>query len=177
MKVVLEETLPGIFSQAFRTIRRHPLLANVRHLCIRGGNLVTGNPKLITKAVGRLLRSMGPLENLTLDNCDPRPYLDAFLDTPLFPKAIQPTSFPPVKELTIINPVQLFYHKEYATAIVRLARSQHAREVPFESVVFRMIVPLAFFRTMVPLVAIDELAAFVNTVKLYDETPSDEDES
>jgi len=177
MKMLLEETLPGIFSQAFQTIRSHPLLANVRHLCIRGGNLVTHNPKLVTEAVGRLLGSMGPLENLTLDNCDPLQYLDAFLDTPLFPEAIQPTPFPPVKELTIINPVQLFHDGEYATAIVRLARSQHAREVPFERVVFRTIIPPIFLCTMVPLVVIDELAAFVNTVKLYDETLSDEDES
>jgi len=163
-----EERLPGIFSEAFQTIRGHPLLANVRHLCIRGGNLVTRDPKLVAKAVGRLLGSMGPLENLTLDKCDLQPYLDAFLDTPLFPEAIQPTSFPHVKELAIINPVQSFHDEEYATAIVRLARSQHAREAPFEC--------MGLWTTIAPVV-LDELATFVNTVEWYDETVSDEDES
>ena len=165
----LEEKLTRSFSEAFQTIRDHPLLANVRSLCIRGGNLVTCNPKLVAKTVGRLLGSMGPLENLTLDKCDLQPYLDAFLDTPLFPEAIQPTSFPPVKELAIINPVQSFHDdEEYAMAIVKLARSQHVRGVPFERVVLR---------TTVPTLVMDELAAFVNTVEWYDETVSDEDES
>jgi len=158
MEEILEERLPVIFSQAFQTIRGHPLLANIRRLCIRGGNFITHNPKLVAKAVGRLLGSMGPLENLTLDKCDLQPYLDAFLDIPLFPEAIQPTSFPHVKELAIINPVQSFHDEEYATAIVRLARSQHAREVPFERVVLR---------TTVPTLVIDELVKFVNVVARY----------
>jgi len=165
MEEILEERLPGIFSQAFQTIRDHPLLVNVRHLHIRGGNLVAGNIEPVTKAVGRLLGSMGPLENLTLDKCDLRPYLDAFLDTPLFPEAIQPASFPPVKELTIINPVQSFHDDEkYAAAIVKFARSQHVREVSFERVELRMAVPTLM---------INELVTLVNTVEWYDETVSD----
>jgi len=168
MEEILEERLPRIFSQAFRTIRGHPLLANVRHISIRGGNFITGNLELVAKGVGQLFGSMGPLESLSLDCCDLRPYLDAFLDTPLFPEAIQPASFPPIKELAIINPVQSFYDdKVYAAAIVKFARSQYAREVPFERVVLRAIVP--------PLV-VDELVAFVNTVEWY-ERLSDEDKS
>ena len=111
---------------------------------------------------------MGPLNNLTLDKCDLRPYLDAFLDTPLFPEEIQPASFPPVKELAIINPVQSFHDEEYATAIVGLARSQHAREVPFERVELC---------TTNPPVLMDELAAFVSTVEWHDGRLSSEDES
>jgi len=169
IKEILEERLPGIFSQAFQTIQDHPLLANVKHLSIRGGNVVTHNLEPITSAIGRLLGSMGPLENLTLDNCDLRPYLDAFLDTPLFPEAIQPASFPPIKELAIIDPVQSFYYDEvYSAAIVKLARSQHAKGVLFERVDHHAIV--------LPLV-VDEPAAFVNTVEWYDDTLSDEDES
>ena len=167
MKAILEERLPGIFSQAFQTIRDHPLLANVKHLYIRGRNLVGGNLELVTNAVGRLLGSMGPLENLTLDGCDLRPYLDAFLDTPLFPRAIQPSSFPPIKELVIINPVQSFHDdKVYAAAIVKLARSQYTRGVPVKRVKLR---------TTVPPPVIGELADFVSAVE-WCETPLDEDE-
>ena len=112
---------------------------------------------------------MGPLDNLTLDNCDLRPYLDAFLDTPLFPNAVQLASFPPIKELVVINPVQSFCDdRVYAAAIAKLAKSQHAREIPFERVELR---------TIVPTLVIDELATFVNTVECHDETLSDEDQS
>jgi len=142
MEAILEERVPGIFSQAFQTIREHPLLASVKHLYIRGGDLVLGNLEPVTNAVGRLFGSMGPLENLTLDGCDLRPYLDPFLDTPLFPEAIQPTSFPPIKELVIIDPVQSFHDdKVYAAAAVKLTRSQYMRGVPFERVEFCTRVP------------------------------------
>jgi hypothetical protein len=87
MEAILEEHHPRIFSQAFQTIRDHPLLANIKHLYIRGGSLVAGNLKLVTDAVGRPYGSVCPLGNLTI-------WLrsaiisDAFIDTPLFPKAI-----------------------------------------------------------------------------------------
>ena len=161
--------IPGIFSQAFQAIREHPLLANVKRLCIRGGNLVAGNLEPVVDAVGRLLGSMGPLENLTLDGCDLRPYLDPFLDTPSFPKAVQPTSFPPIKELVIVDPVQPFCNNTvYAAAIMKLVRSQHEREVRFERVKFR---------TTVPTLVIDELADFVGRVEWYEETVSNGDET
>ena len=160
MKTILEKRIPRIFSQALQTIQDHPLLANVKHLYIRGGDFLTGNLELVTNAVGRLFGSIGALEDLTLDDCDIRPYLDAFLDTPLFPTAIQPTSFPPIKELVIINPVQSFHKdKVYAAAIVKLTRSQYTRGVPFERVELK-----------VPPLVIDELAAFIGTMERYDET-------
>jgi hypothetical protein len=168
MEAILEERLPRIFSQGLQTIQDHPLLANVKHLCIRGGSLVSRKLGLVTNAVGRLLGSMGPLENLTLDGCDLRPYLDAFLDTPLFPEAIQPASFPSIRELTIIKPVQSFHDEAYAAAIVKLARSQHARRIPFER--------LRFHTTLPPLM-VDELSAFVGRRGRCDEASSDEDES
>ena len=169
MEEVLEERVPGIFSQAFQTVREHPRLANVKHLYIRGGNLVAGNLEPVADAVGRLFGSMGPLENLTLDGCDLRPYLDPFLDTPLSPEAIQPTSFPLIKELVIVDPVQPFNDDTVcATAIVKLVKSQHARGIRFECVEFR---------TTVPTLVIDELAAFVGRVESYDETVLDGNES
>jgi len=164
---ILKERFPDVLSQAFRAIRDHPLLANVRYFCIRGGDLVTGDLKLATNDVGRLFGSMGPLEMLTLDGCDLRPYLDAFLDTPQFPDAIQPASFPFIKKLVIVNPVQPFCHfpdgKAYAAAIVQFARSQYSRGVPFECMALR---------TSVPSLVVEKLVLWVNTVE-YEEAPLD----
>ena len=129
---------------------------------------VIQNLGLVTEGVGRLLGSMGPLEKLTLDGCDLRPYLDAFLDSPLFPESIQPTSFPPIKELAVIDPVQSFCEEVYGAAIVELARSQEARGMHLERVKFY---------SGVPSLLVDELVFFVDRVEYYDETPSDGDES
>ena len=124
-----------LFSQACRTIRDHPSLTNVGTLSIKGGGLLTGNLELTTNDVGKLLGSMGPLKRLHFDNCDLRPYLDSFLETPLFPDAIQPTSFPPIEKFRVINPIQsLCDNVAYATAIVKLVQSQRARGVPFKDV-------------------------------------------
>ncbi|KAF9643416.1 hypothetical protein BDM02DRAFT_3264106 [Thelephora ganbajun] len=170
MDTIFNERLPEVFSHASRTIKDHPLLANVKRLCIRGGNLLTGNLELTTNDVGKLLGSMGPLERLTLDSCDLRPYLDAFLDAPSFPDAIQPASFPPIKELVIIDPVQSLYNEDiYGAAIVELTRSQHTRGVPFEQVKLRTRVPSAVAEVLVTLVS--------NAVEYYDEMlPDGEDE-
>ena len=103
--ISIQKALPSELYLEWRWIRDHPLLANAGHIFIRGKNFITGDLELIAKGVERLFGSMGPLENLSLDCCDLRPYPDAFLDTPLFPKATQPASFPPIKELAIIDPV------------------------------------------------------------------------
>jgi hypothetical protein len=82
--------------------------------------------------------------------CDHNP--NAFPDTPLFPKAIRPAPFLPVKELVIINLVQSFYDDNaYAAAIAKLARSQYTRGMPFER-----MEP----HTTVPPLVMDEMAAF-----------------
>ena len=163
MGVNWETRQPVVLSQALRTIRDHPLLASVKHLCIKGGCLSIDELELATEGVGRLFESMGPLENLTLNGSDLRPYLDAFFDNPRFPEAIQPTSFPPIKELVVVYPMMLFHEEAtYEAAIVELARSQDARGMPLESVKFY---------TEAPLLLIDELAAFVGTVEYHDHSP------
>jgi len=157
MNTIFNEWLPCVFSQASRTIRNHPLLADVRRLWIRGGGLVAGDLELATSDVGLLLGSMGPLEEVILVGCDLRPYLDTFLGTPHSPNPIQPASFPSVKKLVITDPVQSFHDDEvFAAAIVELARSQHSRGIPFECMKFN---------TGVPSLVMEELASFVGTVE------------
>ena len=158
----LGRSLPVVFSQALRTIRDHPLLSSIKHLYIKGGGIIIHDLGVATEGVGRLLGSMGPLESLTLDSCDLRPYLDAFLDTPLFPEAIQPTSFPPIKEFAIIHPMHSSREELYGLAIVEFARSQEARGIRIER--------LKFFFTGVPSLLMDELVAFVDAVECCDKT-------
>ena len=157
-----------IFPGALRTIQDHPRLANIRHLHIKGGNLAIDDLGPATERIGRLLGSMGPLENLTLEGCDLHPYLDAFLSIPLFPEAIRPASFPSIKELVVIHPVQsLLDEGVYASAIVELARSQYTRGMPFE---------WAKFYAGVPLLLVNELTAFIDTVEYYGKVFSGGDE-
>jgi hypothetical protein len=131
METILEERLPRIFSQAFQTIRDHPLLANVIHLHPRRESRCRQSRACYECcwATVWICGSTGEPDPIWLRSTT---ISDAFLDTPLFPKAIQPASFPPVKELVITNPVQSLHNdKVYAAAIVKLARSQHTRGVPF----------------------------------------------
>ena len=68
----------------------------------------------------------------------------------------------------IISPIQSFHDdKVYAAAIVKLTKSQYTRGVPIER--------MEFCTTALSLV-MDQLAAFVNMVNLYDGTLSEEDE-
>jgi hypothetical protein len=128
------------FSQASRTIRDHPLLANVKRLCLNH-SLYPFNytqRRRIANEVGQLFKSVGPLEELTLNGCDLQSYLIPFLDRPEPYDIEQPITFPEVKKLTISHPAPMS-RGECARTIVRLAKSQHALGVPFERVMVRMV--------------------------------------
>ena len=127
------------FSHASRTIRDHPLLANVKRLCFNHSyySFDYTQRRRIANDVGQLFKSVGPLEELTLNGCDLRSYLIPFLDHPEPYDIEQPVAFPIVKKLKISHPVPISCG-ECATIIVRLAKSQHALGVPFERVTVHM---------------------------------------
>jgi hypothetical protein len=129
----------GVFSQACRLIRDHPLLDNVRRLHINHISHFIGPAwrSLVTNKVGLVFKAVGPLEELTIDGCDLRSYLIPFVDLLETYTIEQTAAFPPVKELKILHPISVS-REECRTAIVRLAKSQHALGVPFERVVVRM---------------------------------------
>ena len=114
-------------------IRDLPLLANIKHLEIRNGIRVPFSIRIsgytgvtpIANEVGRLFKSLGPLEELTLRRCDMGPYFT--------PSVV----FPPIKKLRISQP-ECPPREGYEAAIVGLAESQHALGVPFESVAVDM---------------------------------------
>ena len=127
-----DEMYYGVFSQASRTIRDIPQLANVKRLHIHHTSPASKYIHVapIISEVGRLFQSLGPLEILTLYHCDMRPYFA--------PSVV----FPPIEELTILHP---FYspplsppRENFEAAMVGLAESQHALGVPFGHVTVRM---------------------------------------
>ena len=136
-EMTTQDILLKVFSQAFRTVRNHPLLSNVKRLRI--GNTIPisefEEPTRMVNEVGRLFKSVGPLDELILSRCDLRPYLSSFLDLglPELNYIRGPITFPPIKELTILHP-PILGGGEYIAAIVELAKSQHTLGIPFERV-------------------------------------------
>jgi hypothetical protein len=130
-----EDAYYKVFSQASRIIRDQP--ADVRRLHFNHSSGVFGptQRKRIANEVGRVFKSVGPLEELTMDGCDVRSYLIPFFN---LPEIEQPTAFPPVEELTVLCPSPAS-PAECMAAIVGLAKSQHALGVPFKCVTVNMM--------------------------------------
>ncbi|KAF9652215.1 hypothetical protein BDM02DRAFT_3183927 [Thelephora ganbajun] len=129
-----------VFSQASKTIRNHPLLANVKRFLIQDSHapLTSNQLTRVADEVGQLFRSIGPLEELTLDVVDLRPYLALSIDLPEFDDVKRSGAYPQIKELTIIERSQETIEEECFAAIVEFAKSQHALGVPFERMIFRV---------------------------------------
>jgi hypothetical protein len=128
-----------IFSQALKTIRDHPLLSSVKRLRIKYKAAV---PDAYLKDVARRIRelfdSLGPLDELTIRGCDLRVFLPHFLDSSWFDDLEKPILFLRTKELTILHPSMEDNEMECATAILELAKLQHALAIPFERVTVHM---------------------------------------
>ena len=128
-----------ILSQTIRTIETHPEVANIKRLHVCFFPQFLDNADEIWRLLGiaseveRLFRSVGPLDELTIYDCDLRPYLRSFLT--LEDDIRGSVTFPPTKELTISHPRNV--SNEECVAIVELAKSQHGVGTPFERVVFR----------------------------------------
>lgn len=129
-----------VFFQACIAIRDYPRLKDVKRLRIRDRHpsLISSQLTKIAEGAALLFKSAGPLEELTLDVIDLRPYLAPFLDLPEFQDTRQLGAFPAIKELTIAEQSGEPLKEECAAAIVEFARSQYTLGVPFEHVIFRM---------------------------------------
>lgn len=119
-----------ILVQAIWTIKNHPHLANLKRLRICHSFRRSSDERGIGNAIGRLFHSLGPLDEMTIYRCDLRPYLRPFLQAGNWESVV----FPSIKELTISHPINL---PDCSTAIMELAKSQHARGIPFERVVIQ----------------------------------------
>jgi hypothetical protein len=124
---------PGqVFAEATRTIQNHPHIANIKRLHIyHFSGEYPDTP--IANTVARLLKSLGPLDQLTIHHYDLEPYFHPFFGPR---RGYIQLVFPPVKELTISHSRNI-PDKESTAAIIGLAKLQHARGMPLERVVIR----------------------------------------
>lgn len=125
----------NVYDQAIRTLQRHPQLKNIKRLRIchsfraAACALVTH----VASTTWELFRSLGPLDELTIYDCDVRPYVSPFLSHTKS-HIQEPFAFPPTKQLTISDPERLT--GSVRLAIVKLAEFQFILGRPFERVVF-----------------------------------------
>ena len=124
-----EALIPRISAQATRTIRSHPQLANIKRLHIHNDSRPFGLTADVASEVKLLFNSLGPLDEMTIYQWDLGPYLRLVLED----DEEEEVSFPPVKELMISRLTNLFD----CASVVKLAKSQHARGIPFERMVIR----------------------------------------
>ena len=122
-----ESLISRISAQATRTICNHPQLSNVKRLHICNNFLFSGIAAYAPSQVRLLFHSLGPLDEMTIYQCDLQSYLRSIGEG-------EPVVFPSVKELTIPYLTNL---SSCEALIMGLAKSQHARGIPFERVVIR----------------------------------------
>jgi hypothetical protein len=135
---ILEWEYVDALQKASEAIQSHPQLASVKRLRIQ--DLCTPlDPDQLrgaARVIGRLFKSMGPLEKLVLDASDLQPYLAPFVDLPEFYGLEKSYVYPRIRDLTILHREEPL-DKDSGDAIVEFAKAQHAKGVPFRSVVFR----------------------------------------
>jgi hypothetical protein len=158
--------LPGrirgeVFTKAIRTILDHPQLASIKRVHICHSYLVYCSREAphLTNEVGRLFKSLGALDELTIYYCDLRPYLKPFFGPP-GEHIEEPGVFPSIKKLAISCPIHS-HEEQHPTAIVRFAEAQHGRGIPFERVVIRGESKFAGIE--------ERLRPWVGSVEFYDD--------
>lgn len=131
-----------VFRQALRTILDYPLSSQIKRLRIKFVLASSNNGRLqrMVDNVKRLFRTLGPLDELTIDFCCLKIFLPTLFKLPQSSSAGKPVVFPHVRALTLRH---LFWMFDEMEAMAELAKSQHRLGIPFERVVFRdSVVPL-----------------------------------
>ena len=129
----------NIFFDISETIQHLPSLANVRNFRVYD-LLVKTQPTDIANELGELLRSLGPLEELTFCRCDMRSFPSHRYSGTR--KLKKPIAYPLIKVLTISDPLGMF-NQDVVGGLVKFAKAQHQSGVPFERVTIRMNDPPA----------------------------------
>ena len=157
-----------LFSRACSAAQGHPSLSHVKRLHIKH-RAAFSYPDLTLRMsddVGDLFDSMGPLEELTIHDCDLRIFVGSFLDF-MVPNDFEiPVPFPHIKKLTISHPFTEINEEECLSAIVDLAESQHQKGIPFERVTVRA--------EWLPTGMAERLREWVDVVECYEEDYQDE---
>jgi len=122
----------SVFTRACRAIMDLPLPANVKRLHVRDlHNIGTRSITQIAHDFVGILRSLGSLEELTICNCDMRPW---------FTHHPENVGYPPIKVLTLSDPGNTL-KEDVAGRLVGLAKARHRLGVPFERVTIRSSLP------------------------------------
>ena len=133
-----QEMQNEILTQSTRSVQCHPQLANVKRLrmCHSFRFICSPEDWHIANEIGRLFRSVGPLDELTIYRCDLRPYHRPSLN-PRGDRVDETVVFPPTKQLTISHPNLHSSDEQFKVTMVGIAKSQHRLGIPFERVVIR----------------------------------------
>ena len=125
-----------VFTGATSSILNHPQLANLKRfsICHSYDYLAPIPTPRTASQVGRLFKSLGPLDEFTIYRCDVQPYTRYFLDA--LRQADESVVFSPIKKLTVTLPM-CSSAEAFTVAIVGLSRSRHMLGVPFEQVEVR----------------------------------------
>ena len=161
----LGELVFEAFSQGFKTIQAHPLLPSVKRLRIECRDLGLHGFQILPPVteIERVFERVGLLDELIINSCNLRPYLAGFAK---LDNSEKPIVFPPIKQLTISNPSMETDEEEYMGAITELAKSQHARGIPFERVAVRA--------KRLPVAMAERLRQWVSAVDCYEDSPVEE---
>ena len=140
----LQREYAEVFTQASKFIQSHPLLTKIRRLRV-GDRHVLLSPnqlKRVANDIERLFKSLGPLDELTLDVSDLRPYFAPFIDPPKSHRMRQSFTYPKIAHLTVGDRSRGFSGGASMVGIVEFAMSLHSLGVPLERVVLQARVPL-----------------------------------
>ena len=139
-----EGSFPAVYCNTFidasKSILDVPLLADVKRFHLYG-LFGSGCTMDVAARLGELFRSLGTLEELTICRCDMRLCFSPFLCRSEIPGRKKPDAYPLVRVLTISDPK--IFNGDVAAGLVKLAKVQHERKVPFEHVTVRMNDPPA----------------------------------
>ena len=123
----------SLFQYAIWFLKRHPQLKSVKRLDICHGLPSDGSAeellKFILSCIQSLFRCLDPLDELTVSDCDPAPYIFNYGRGEL-------QTFPQTKTLRISDPIN-FNRKTYR-AILDLIILQHKLQKPFHEVFIRV---------------------------------------
>lgn len=125
-----------VLTQATNTVQNHPL-ANIKRLWVCHAFRFVFSPEesRVEGEIRRLLKSVSPLDELTISRCHLRPYHFSLFNLQEG-NTEEPAVLPRIKKLTISHPKYTTDY-DFKVAIVGMAERQHALGVPFEHVVIR----------------------------------------
>ena len=93
--------------------------------------------RVIAYELWQLFKDLGTLDELTMYGCDLHGCITPFINPSRRNDPWEPFTFPTAKKFVILHPVML-HNGGCGTAIMELAKSQHALGIPFECVTVQM---------------------------------------